>query len=227
MGDGREPLHVATAEHPADGRGLGLAQLGELVGHVGDRAVLLAQLLPHREVAHRGGVPLVGEDLRQRVDGGEVRACLDQVAEALLDLVGAPVGELADGFLATGLVEEADRLHSEVVVGLVEPVAPGSGQCEHLGRSATSADAAAARLPGLQGAVLEEVVQVTAYGGRGELETLGERRSCGGAVDHDRPHHTLARGLVVLVLPRAGQVSGDFHNTSVPLMPRGIQIRRP
>ena len=42
------------AEHPADGLGLGLAQLGELVGHVGDRAVLLAQLLAHdRQLAHR------------------------------------------------------------------------------------------------------------------------------------------------------------------------------
>ncbi len=52
VGDGGEPLHVA-AEHPADRLGLGLAQLGELVGDVGDRAVLLAQLLAHHgELAH-------------------------------------------------------------------------------------------------------------------------------------------------------------------------------
>ena len=44
VGDGGQPLHVA-AEHPADRLGLGLAQLGELVGHVRDRAVLLAELL--------------------------------------------------------------------------------------------------------------------------------------------------------------------------------------
>ena len=36
------------AEEPADGLGLGLAQLRELVGDVGDRAVLLAQLLADR-----------------------------------------------------------------------------------------------------------------------------------------------------------------------------------
>ena len=44
VGDGGQPLHVA-AEDLADRLGLGLAQLGELVGDVGDRAVLLAQLL--------------------------------------------------------------------------------------------------------------------------------------------------------------------------------------
>ena len=46
VGDGGQPLDVA-AEDPADRLGLGLAQLRELVGDVGDRAVLLAQLLPH------------------------------------------------------------------------------------------------------------------------------------------------------------------------------------
>ena len=53
VGDGGQALDVA-AEDLADGLGLGLAQLRELVGDVGDRAVLLAQLLarPGR-VAHR------------------------------------------------------------------------------------------------------------------------------------------------------------------------------
>ena len=44
VGDGGQPLDVG-AEHPAEGLGLGLAQLRELVGDVGDRAVVLAQLL--------------------------------------------------------------------------------------------------------------------------------------------------------------------------------------
>ena len=44
VGDGGQALDVA-AEDAADRLGLGLAQLRELVGDVGDRAVLLAQLL--------------------------------------------------------------------------------------------------------------------------------------------------------------------------------------
>ena len=50
VGDRREPLDVA-AEDPADGLGLGLAQLRELVGHVRDRAVLLAELVADRAAA--------------------------------------------------------------------------------------------------------------------------------------------------------------------------------
>ena len=55
VGDGGQPLDVA-AEDAADGLGLGLAQLGELVGDVRDGAVLLAQLLADGHVADRGGV---------------------------------------------------------------------------------------------------------------------------------------------------------------------------
>ena len=44
MSDGGQPLDVAV-EQLADQLGLGLAQLRELVRDVGDRAVLLAQLL--------------------------------------------------------------------------------------------------------------------------------------------------------------------------------------
>ena len=56
------------AEDPTDGLGLGLAQLGELVGHVGDRAVLLAQLLPHDGKLSDGrGVALVASIIREAV----------------------------------------------------------------------------------------------------------------------------------------------------------------
>jgi hypothetical protein len=53
VGDGGEPLDVAT-EDPADRLGLGLAQLGELVGDVGDRTVLLAQLLARGQPVEQG-----------------------------------------------------------------------------------------------------------------------------------------------------------------------------
>ena len=47
MGDGGQPLDV-PAEQPGEDLGLGLAQLGELGGDVGDRAVVLAQLVADR-----------------------------------------------------------------------------------------------------------------------------------------------------------------------------------
>ena len=72
---------------------------------------------------------------------------------------------------------------------------------------------------------MDQLDQVTAYGGRGDLETLGQGCCRGRAVGHDRPHHALARGGVVLALRPAGHRSGDFHNISVPLMIRTFQIR--
>ena len=50
VGDGGQPLDVA-AENLGDDLGLRLAQLRELVGDVGDRAVLLTELLAHRPLA--------------------------------------------------------------------------------------------------------------------------------------------------------------------------------
>ena len=50
-----------AAEDATDGLGLGLAQLGELVGHVGDRAVLLAELLADRSLTDRSSVATLGE----------------------------------------------------------------------------------------------------------------------------------------------------------------------
>ncbi len=45
VGDGRQSLDVG-AEHLLERTCLGLAQLGELGGHMGDRAVVLADLDP-------------------------------------------------------------------------------------------------------------------------------------------------------------------------------------
>ena len=145
---------------------------------------------------------------------------VQQGVEPLLDLGGTSVGELTDGLLAPGLGQEADRLDGEVVVGLVEPVATGLGQGEHLGRATASADRADARLAGLEGALVDQLVEVAAYGGGSQLEALGERHGRGGTVDQDRPYDALARRLVV-----SGDGLHDFHNTSVPLLVEGIQIR--
>jgi hypothetical protein len=47
VGDRGQPLHV-HAEQAGEQLGLHLAQLRELLGHVGHRAVVLAQLLTQR-----------------------------------------------------------------------------------------------------------------------------------------------------------------------------------
>ena len=53
------------------------------------------------------------------------------------------------------------------------------------------------RLAGHEGALVDQLVEVAAYGGRGQREALGEGRGRRGTVDHDRPHDALARRLVV------------------------------
>ena len=109
-----------------------------------------------------------------------------------------PTGrEFPDGVVAAGLGQEPQRLGGEVVVLLVEAVAAGLGQREDLGRPAAAAGGLAARLARLDGALLEQLVEVAADGGRGQVEPLGERRRGGGSVDEDRPGDPLTRRLVV------------------------------
>ena len=203
MGDGGQPLHVA-AEDPADRRGLGLAQLGELVGDVGDRAVLLAQLLPHDgKLAHGRDVALVGEHPGQRLGGRQVGLVGDHVGEALLDERHPPVGEGADRVVAARLGQEPERLQREVVVLLVEAVAAGVGDREHLGRPAPAATGAVgsgvARLDGHLG---HQVVEMAAYGGGSQVEPGSQSRSGRGALLEDRPGHPLTGRL-----PRRGSNS--------------------
>ena len=137
MGDRGQPLDVA-AEDQADRLGLGLAQLRELVGDVGDRAVLLAQLLPDRAVANRRGVPLGGEHLGQDLGGAELGVLCPDPLEPLPDERHPAGREFPDGLVAAGLGQEPERLGGEVVVLLVEAVAAGLGQREDLGRPTAS-----------------------------------------------------------------------------------------
>ena len=62
VGDGREPLDVAS-EQAGEHLGLGLAQLRELGRDVGDRAVVLAQLVADGRAAHRGSVAVLAQRL--------------------------------------------------------------------------------------------------------------------------------------------------------------------
>ena len=227
VGDGGQPLHVA-AEHAADGLGLGLAQLGELVGDVRDRAVLLAQLLAHR--ARRATPAAYPSSVRTRAStsaGLELRVRPSLTTPKRSSMNATRRGrEFPDRGVAAGLVEEAQRLHGEVVVLLVEARRgrPRSARTPWPGGRGP-------RAPWLRGSRASTVPSSsswsrwrrTAAGVRSSR--CGERGRGGGAVDQDRPDDALARRLVVP--PAGAAVSLQFHNTSVPLMLRAVQVRHP
>jgi hypothetical protein len=223
VGDGGQALHVAS-EDVADGLGLGLAQLRELVGDVGDRAVLLAQLLgsavDQRQRPHGGGVALGREHPGERFGRGQVGVGRRHRVVVALDERDAAPGELHDRVVPAGLGQVAERLDREVVVLLVEVLAAGLGDREDLGRSAPTPRRRRTWLTGLQGAVRHEVVEVPAYGGRRQVEPDREVRRGRRSADQDRPDDTLPRRLVAR---RRGLL--EFHNTSVPLLPWALQVR--
>ena len=97
---------------------------------------------PTGHVAHRRGVPLVGEDLGQDLGRARAAGSLARTSlEPLLDERHPAGREFPDRVVAAGLGEEAQRLDGEVVVLLVEAVAAGLGQREDLGRAAAAAGA--------------------------------------------------------------------------------------
>ena len=172
--DRRQALHVG-ADDPADGLGLGLAQLRELVGHVGHRAVLLAQLLAHhRELPEAGGVATLGEHLGERLGGAQVGLLRHQPRAVALDEGHPAAGELHDGLVPTGLGEEAQRGDREVVVLLVEGVAARLGQREDLRRPAAPAGAVDPALARLDGALRDQVVEVATDRRGGQGQPRGE-----------------------------------------------------
>ncbi len=140
VGDGGQSLDV-PAEQPREDLGLGLAQLGELLGHVRDRAVVLAELLAGTGLHGGGGIAVggqrLGEHLRLLARGRQ----LQQRPVPHLHLGDPLPGELHDGLVATGLGDEAQSGRGQVVVGLVEGVPAGVGQHEDLGGAATAAGA--------------------------------------------------------------------------------------
>ncbi len=219
-GDRGQTLDV-TAEDPRDRLGLGLAQLGELVGDVRDGAVLLAQLLAHRALADRGGEPRLAHGRGQGPGRGLVGVLGEELVDPGLEDGPATPGELGDGLVAGGLGQEAQGLGGQVVVLLLEEVVTGGGEREDLGRATASAGASLvrARLAQLDQTVLEHVVEVATYGGRGQQQLLSEDRRAARTTLEDGPRDALARRRV------GADVEGvvDFHNTSVPLLLRPLQ----
>ena len=125
VGDRGQPLHVG-ADQPADHRGLGLAQLRELRGHVRHRAVVLAELPAAGDRRGRGSVALGGER------GGECLGPVDRShrrarsrpaprrSRRALEPGQLLLGHGADGVGTAGGGDVAQRGQGQVVVGVRE-----------------------------------------------------------------------------------------------------------
>ena len=205
------------AEQPGEDLGLGLAQLGELLGDVGDRAVVLAHLRAVRCRPDRRSVAVAGQRPGEGLGpllGGQPG---ERGGVTGLQLADPAPGELVDGPLTAGLGEVAQRADGEVVVGLLEGVASAVGEAERPRGPATAArrPRSYGRVGDLGEPVGDQVVEVAADTGRGQPERLGELAGGGHPPLQQRARHPLTRGRV-----RRGLTALDFHNTSVPLFGR-------
>ena len=165
--DGGQALHV-RAEQLGEGAGLGLAQLRELRGHVGDRAVVLAQLhargacrcRPRGSARRSPGRPARRASAATRSCGAPGRDDLRRGgAEQVRDALG---GETVDRLLARVRGEEAQRGDGEVVVAVPEPGPAGVGEQVVPRRAPPAARAAPGRVAQLGLAGLDQRVEVPA-----------------------------------------------------------------
>ena len=230
VGDGGESLDV-DAQHPGEGFGLGLAQLGELLGDVGDRAVVLAELLAgRRRAGWRRHSPSADQRGGQRLRRRHARVGVgDRLRVARLDVsANRSAANSRHRVRAGRRCQEAERLDRQVVVRGVELRPTRVGQHEDPGRTAAAARSVDPLLARLDQTLVLEQVEVPADRGGGQPQPLGERRGAGRTVGEDRARDPVAGGGVPLDQGCAWTRCSDrdgFHNTSVLLFGRAIQIR--
>ena len=114
--DGGQALHVG-ADQTGDHRGLGLAQLGELGGHVRHRAVVLAQLPAGRDRGRVGSVTLGGSasaSASARANGSSPASSSRSGSAPRARRLGG--GELATGLGPPMLGDPAQRRGGDAVV---------------------------------------------------------------------------------------------------------------
>ena len=138
--DGRESLDVGTEDF-GHGLLLGFAQLGEFLGHMRHRAVMLTDLDTVERTLHPGGGGRIPGDA-QRV-GDPVGGSLDVVGvrtggrlDVGEDGVDARAGESHDGLVTAELAQLAHRRRSQVVVGVLQLRAARGSELKALGGSA-------------------------------------------------------------------------------------------
>ena len=118
----------------------------------------------------RGRVAVRRQRLGERLHPLARPARLHHRPVPALQVGDLPAGELGDRLGPGHLGEEPERAGGQVVVGVLEGAAARVGDREQLGRAAAAAAAVAPRVPGLDHAVGQQVVQVPADRGRGQAE---------------------------------------------------------
>ncbi len=196
VGDGGQSLDVPP-EQPGEHLGLCFAELGKLGCNVGDRAVMLAQLVADGCGTDRGSVPVLAQGLGKHLDLVLGAGRLDGGAVTVLELGRATPSELGNRVGTARLAQEPQRTHGQVVVRLGERVTTEVGEHEHLRRSTTPTGAGHPRLACFNRAVSHEVIQMAPDRGRRELQPLGQGRRRGGPVLENGAGDPLTRGSVV------------------------------
>lgn len=196
VGDGRQPLYVG-AEHFGHGLTLGLAQLGELLGDVGHRAVVLQDLQPRNPTLDMGGGGGVAGLGQRRGDPFGRRLHLsvgagDRGRHIAQDRVDALARERDHRVLPADLPQLAHRGHRKIVVAVPELAAARLGELEAFRRPAP-----ADLLPGRRGvrlgvAHLDQRVEVAAHA-CGRQAQPGADLPCGDRAGfHQQPDHCMA-----------------------------------
>lgn len=198
---------------------LRLAQLRKLLCDMGDRAVVLAQLLALLGVGcvPRGSsVPVRAQGPGQRFGALLGRGGLDRLA-VRARLGGDPgAGEGGDRLLpALPLGDPAHGVDGQLVVRLVEGVAAAVGEREDLGGPATRARAVDPLLAGLHHVVGDQRVEVAPDGGLGEPQTPGELGDGGRPVVQDGARDAVAGGPLTGREFLLRSLANVFHNAIV------------
>jgi hypothetical protein len=109
--DRGQPLHVRT-QQPSEGLGLGVAEGGKLLGHMLDRAVMLADLYTLAASRRRSGrrsVAISGQRLGQRLRARGPRLLSEPLAVPRLEIGDPGPGEGGHRTGSAGLTEVAQR----------------------------------------------------------------------------------------------------------------------
>ena len=184
-----------------EGRRLRIAERRERRGGVGDRAVVLAELDGIAAVMDGGGIARIGQGIGDGADG------IDRLRREVRDELRGPLlRECGDAGLSLGLLDEAQRLQGEVVVGRPEHRATARGDAVDERRPATAGRGGRAEgspLAGDDEAAFQEGGEGAPDGRRRHPEAVGELgRRCGALLEQ-------AAGDPLCSL------TGDFHNAIV------------
>lgn len=224
--DGGQTLDVRTDE-PTDHGGLGLAQLWEFRGNVGNRAVVLAQLPTSGQSRGGGSVALAGQRSGQGLSPvepvGSGRA--HRMGTALLEPGELVLGECRDCFGTAAAREMAQCGYRQVVICVRETLPAGAGQCELAGRAAAATAVFRGSGVSLDPALVLQCIEVPADGCCGDAEFGCEVGRAQRALPPEQVDHPIAGTAVVRAAPAdvcpelrhpysRGQ-DGGFHNNSV------------